>query len=320
MIKKLFLLLLIVSTTSIFIIAQSEATPKNSLWISTNKDSLPTKIAQLEIPKLQEKETVISHTGYSLSYNETYEQANWVAYELTKEETNHRWKRTNKFLIDPKVETETANDKDYYRSGYDRGHLAPAGDMGWSIAAMAESFYYSNMSPQVPAFNRGIWKQLEELVRVWAVENEAIYIVTAPVLTAGLPTIGENQVTVPHFYYKVILDYTAPNIKGIGFIFPNASSSEELQAYAVSIDSVEALTGIDFFSLLPDDQENNIESNFDLNSWSWKNSKSTKEVQKGMTPIRCNGITKAGKRCNNKTTNVSGYCYQHKNKVQLNFE
>jgi endonuclease G len=125
------------------------------------------------------------------------------------------------------------------------------------------------MSPQVPAFNRGIWKKLEELVREWAIENESIYIVTGPILKKGLPAIGSNQVSVPEFYYKVILDYTEPEIKGIGFIMPNAASKEALSTFAVSIDSVESITGIDFFPRLENEEETIIESLVCVPCWSW---------------------------------------------------
>ncbi len=286
-------------------------------------DSIPlygiksTTISKLEIPKTNPKEIVISHTGYSFLYNETHEQANWIAYDLTKEETNKLFERTDKFITDPKVKTGTAKDKDYIGSGYDRGHLAPASDMGWSSTTMTESFYYSNISPQTPNFNRGIWKKLEELVRTWAIENNTIYIVTGPVLTKGLSTIGGNKVSVPNYFYKVILDYSEPRVKGIGFIIPNAGSSEPLQHYAVSIDSVEKYTGIDFFPLLPDDQEELIEKTLCIQCWSWKkieNEITSKESEhKSSTSVQCNGKTKAGDQCRNKTLNESGYCYLHEN-------
>jgi len=229
------------------------------------------RIVNLEIPKTYSKKNIISHTGYSFLYNEIHEQANWIAYELTREETTNSIQRTDKFIPDQNVKTQTANAKDYEGSGYDRGHLAPAADMGWSSIAMDESFYYSNMSPQTPGFNRGIWKQLEELVRSWAIENNAIYVVTGPVLTNRLPAIGPNKVSVPKYYYKVVLDYSEPSIKGIGFVLPNKGSKEQLQYYAVSIDSVEKLTGINFFPLLPDEQEEIIEHTRCIECWSWKN-------------------------------------------------
>ena len=131
------------------------------------------------------------------------------------------------------------------------------------------------MSPHLPSFIRGIWVKLEELVRTWADENNSLYIVTAPVLTQGLPTIGANKVSVPKYYYKVILDYTDPNIKGIGFIMPNQGSREPLQSYAVTIDIVESVTGIDFFPLPPDNQEKAIESKFCIDCWSWVSTKTS---------------------------------------------
>jgi endonuclease G len=281
-----------------------------------------TTVTKLEIPKTNPKDIVISHTGYSFLFNETHMQSNWVAYDLTKEETHKLYDRTDKFVPDPIVKTGTANDNDYAASGYDRGHLAPASDMGWSLTSMTESFYYSNMSPQVPAFNRGIWKKLEELMRTWAIENTSVYIVTGPVLTSGLQTIGANKVSVPNYFYKVILDYNEPGIKGIGFIIPNTGSSESLQHFAVSIDSVEKFTGIDFFYLLPDKEEELIEKTLCMNCWSWENYKNethTKpKAQISSTLVQCKSMTKSGKRCRNKTSNESGYCYLHENKISPN--
>jgi endonuclease G len=224
-------------------------------------------IQDLEIPKIQSGDTIIRHTGFTLLYNEKHEQASWVAYELTKEETNSMYRRTNKFRTDPKVKTGTARDSDYKASGYDRGHLAPAADMGCSQITMAESFYFSNISPQVPEFNRGIWKQVEEKVRDWAIHNDGVYIVTGPVLRDSLPTISTIHLSVPEYYYKVILDYRKPDIKGIGFIIPNKGSALPMMNYAVSIDSVEKITGIDFFPLLPDIQEKWIEEKVCISCW-----------------------------------------------------
>ena len=289
---------------------------ENGTWLSA--DSIPLhsikdlSILNLEIPKTNSKDKIITHTGYSLLYNEIHEQADWVAYELTKEETIKLYERTNKFILDPKVSTFTASDSDYKGSGYDRGHLAPASDMGWSSIAMKESFYYSNMSPQKPSFNRGIWKKLEELVRTWAVENNNLYIVTGPVLKNELESIGNNKVSIPKYYYKVILDFSQPSIKGIGFILPNFGSKEPLKNYAVTIDSVEKFTGIDFFPLLQDKQENLIESKLCIECWSW-NSTSNNKISDNKTALstQCTGTTKKGKRCKRMTKNDSGRCFQH---------
>jgi endonuclease G len=251
-------------------------------------------------------------------YNEKYKQANWVAYELTKQETNKIFERSNKFISDPQVKSVNTFNKDYAGSGYDRGHLAPAADMGWSATSMIESFYYSNMSPQQPGFNRGIWKKLEELVRTWAIENKAVYVVTGPVLAKGLSTIGNNKIAVPNYYYKVILDYKEPNIKGIGFILANESSKSALQNYAVSIDSVEKVTGLDFFYLLKDQEENLIEKELCINCWSWKSSKNSAKKNSSTLSVQCAGITKAGARCRNKTLNITGFCYHHEGQINSN--
>ena len=283
-------------------------------------DKKATVISGLEIPKTKAGEHIITHSGYSLLFSDKDKLAKWVAYELTKEETNKIYDRTDKFTADPAVLSGTASNADYSGSGYDRGHLAPAADMGWSATAIAESFYYSNMTPQLPSFNRGVWKRLEELVRSWAIENEAVYIVTGPVLKNGLKTIGPDRVTVPEYFYKVVLDYTEPGINGIAFIIPNTASGQPLGDYAVTIDSVEHLTGIDFFPSLPDAQERAIEKTLCVDCWTWKSIKSPGKASgaKATVSAQCMGSATSGARCKNKTRNVSGYCYLHENQKQNN--
>jgi len=267
-----------------------------------------------ELPKLLKDETLIHHSGFALVYDEPYEQAKWVAYELTSKETQSLYERTNHFLADPKIATSSANDADYAGSGYDRGHLAPAADMGWSEASMIDCFYYSNMSPQVPGFNRGIWKRLEEQVRDWAVDYGSIYIVTGPVLKSGLSTIGSNQVAVPELYYKVILDTHPGHPQAIGFLIPNASSTESLTSYAVTVDAVEKVTGIDFFYSLPDDKETQLEGTLCTACWQWsvhKSSSSGSHSSSDRPAVQCSGTTKAGARCKRMTKSENGRCYQH---------
>ena len=229
-----------------------------------------TALNRLQIPAIKASDEIVQHKTYTLSYNEDHEQANWVAYVLTGAETNSaNTERTNRFLPDPLVKTKSASTVDYENSGYDRGHLAPAEDMAWSKTTMKESFYYSNISPQVPAFNRGVWRRLEELVRYWSTIYDSIYVVTGPVLANGLPTIGPDKVSVPNYFYKVILEYNSKGTRGIAFLLKNEPSPATLKSFAVSIDSVEHLTGIDFFPKLPDDQEKTIEANAVINQWKW---------------------------------------------------
>jgi len=236
----------------------------------SNKETLYQQSASSdhpEWPAIESNQTVVSHTGYSLVYDETHEQAIWVAYELTQEETANEIERSDHFSEDPEISSRSATHADYAKSGYDRGHLAPASDMGWSIQAMEESFYYSNMSPQHPSFNRGIWKKLETQVRTWARDHERVYVVTGPVLSEGLPTIGPNEVSVPKYYYKVILDNHNTHANGIGFILPNAPSKQPLSEFAVTIDSVEKVTGINFFPTIPSERIEPLESERCLNCW-----------------------------------------------------
>ncbi len=224
------------------------------------------------LPFYTDSDQIVSHTTYTLSYSEKHEQAFWVAYKLTAGHLTGTVSRTDNFRSDSKVKTGSASLADYKGSGYDRGHLAPAADFKWSPVVMSESFYMSNMSPQHPSFNRGIWKKLEGTVRNWAADNEEIYVVTGPVLTGTYPAIGPNHVSIPEYYYKVILDYKEPELKGIGFIMPNMKSGRSLQSYAVTIDEVERVTGIDFFHALDDAIEEQIESTLKVSQWSFRSS------------------------------------------------
>jgi len=209
----------------------------------------------------------IVYPGFTLQYNEQHEQADWVAYRLDSLELIPVVKRQDRFKSDPNVITGSASLSDYKSSGYDRGHLAPAADMRFSEETMLQSFFMSNMSPQLPEFNRGIWKKLEETVRDFAKENLELYIVTGPVLRVGLTTIGENEVSVPELYYKALCELTPPEIKMIAFLLPNQGSTAELQTFSISVDSLEKITGLDFFYILPDRLEESLESECNPEMW-----------------------------------------------------
>lgn len=209
----------------------------------------------------------IERDYYAFEYREEHEQSLWVAYMLTSRNTTQTHKRSNTFYADPLVATETANNKDYTKSGYDKGHLAPAADMNWSEQAMKESFFFSNISPQLPAFNRGIWKTLEEQVRGWAQKFDTLYVVTGPILESELPTIGENKVSIPNYFYKAIVVYTKQRVQAIAFILPHAASSNSIFSFVVPIDNVEARIQRDLFCALPDSIENVLESSVKVEDW-----------------------------------------------------
>lgn len=225
---------------------------------------------ELAIPKLDKAivSQVIEHTGYTVSYNRKRRNPNWVAYELTAEEVDGKEPRNGDFIPDPDLKGAQATDEDYKNCGWDRGHLAPAADMKWSKEAMEESFYLSNISPQNNNLNRGVWKSIEELTRDAAVKHKNVLVVTGPVFTKekGLGKIGKNKVLIPNGFYKVLLINDC-GYNGIGFYCENKAGKKKLSSYAVSIDSIEHITGIDFFHMLPDEIENTVESEYNWNIW-----------------------------------------------------
>ncbi len=217
----------------------------------------------LEIPVMQSGTggQILKRLGYTLSYNADFKTPQWVAWELTEQETSGDEGRTNKFVPDPDVPDPKAYTTDYTHSGYDRGHMAPAADMKWSRQAMEESFYLSNICPQNPNLNRGDWGRLEDKSRQWAQKYGAVYITCGPIYDNPNPKrIGGNQVAVPDAFYKVILINDKQNPLAMGFIFPNQAGHQPLENYVVTVDSVEKRTCIDFFPSLPDEIENRIEA------------------------------------------------------------
>lgn len=223
--------------------------------------------SNLQLPKLSKGDEKICHQAYCFVYSEKHEQAKWIAYELTKNMLDSKVKRNDKFKVDPLVESGTANSSDYKGSGFDRGHLAPSADMCFSNQTMEESFYYSNMSPQNPGFNRGIWKNLESEVREYAEKLNKIYIVTGPILSDNLEEIGENNVDIPEFYYKAILYISDTNSQCIAFVLPNKKSSNSIYQYCISVDKLEKQTGINFFHNLPFFLEKKLEKKIDIEFW-----------------------------------------------------
>lgn len=215
------------------------------------------------IPRMKTGEgvTVVRHEGYTAAFNATRQTPEWVAYVLTAEEADGQVPRKDRFVPDPDVPSCRVTTGDYKGSGYDRGHMAPAGDMKWSARAMEESFYLSNICPQNRNLNKGDWNDLEEEAREWARRYGAVCIVCGPV-GADEPAgwIGDAPVAVPARFFKVFLRMEAGGAKAIGFLFANRAGSRPLAEYAVSVDRVEQETGLDFFASLPDEAEQAAES------------------------------------------------------------
>ncbi len=248
--------------------AQQNNVHSSYLQSSSAQSSNPPTQSSWAMPAILPTETVTQHSAYSLVYNHKHMQAKWVAYNLTYGNTIGGAERSSKFSIDPSISPRTAVTSDYTKTGYDRGHLAPAGDMKFSAQAMSESFYMSNVSPQLPGFNRGIWKKLEEQFRSWAPSSHPVFVVTGPVLTDPISShIGQTcSISVPQRFYKIMLDTASP-MRAIAFVLPNNSSTQPLSSFAMSIDEAERITGIDFFPKLNDPQEAKIEKTLILNQW-----------------------------------------------------
>ena len=232
-------------------------------------EALPADVL-LPAPMEGTPEKILVRQGYTVSYNREHNLPNWVAWELTPEKLVERESRTDKFLPDPDLpEAEAVTTDDYKRSGWDRGHMCPAGDNRWHWRAMQESFYMTNICPQNHNLNRGDWKELEEACREWAQREGKIYIVCGPILYRQRhKTIGrEHRITVPEAFFKVVLCPDSRPPRAIGFIYKNTSGNHPLDHYVNSVDQVERITGIDFFPALPDEVEKKVEAEYDLGLW-----------------------------------------------------
>ena len=208
--------------------------------------------------------------GFAESYNADRKVADWVVYHLTREKVGSSGaERSEDFRPDPELAPDSrAELSDYRGKGFDRGHLAPAGDMQWSEQAMSESFLLSNMAPQVGVgFNRGIWKNLEEKVRDWARSRGELYIMTGPIYIGDrIDTIGTHRVAVPTHFYKVVFDPV--RVEAITFIMPNMKlQSSDLPRYITSVDAVEFMTDLDFLSELEDTVEAVVEGKLQVGVW-----------------------------------------------------
>ena len=210
---------------------------------------------------------VVAHNYFTLSYSEAHEQAEWVAYELSKDHlSNNNFERPD-FVEDRSVKSKSAHWRSYKGSGYDRGHLCPAGDRRFSFEAYHETFLTSNISPQNNDFNGGVWNNLEQKARYWAKKYDGVYVVTGGVLKDGLIAIGSERVSVPESFYKIILDTSGGQFKVLAFLIPNEPTDKSFYEFAVTIDTIEAQTGIDFFPKLSENIQNELESKIDLKAW-----------------------------------------------------
>ena len=210
---------------------------------------------------------LLSRTAYSLSYNNETLCSNWVAWHLTAAHVDGEIARSNDYREDYDVPSPRATNEDYKGSSWSRGHMCPAGDCKWDVKAMSESFLLTNMCPQDRSLNSGLWNRIEMDCRKWAKKYGSVYIVCGPVLyNKEHETIGANKVVVPEAFFKVILCLQGKP-KAIGFVVKNNAGTKKKDQYVNTVDEVERITGYDFFTALPDDIENEVESHASIEDW-----------------------------------------------------
>lgn len=209
--------------------------------------------------------------GYVVSHNNWLKIPNWSAYHISSTTLQGTLGRSNDFRDDQDLKSwQRSEPADYKRSGYDQGHMAPAGAMKRGAEAMSESFLLSNMVPQVGiGFNRGIWRILEDKVRDWAVARGEGWVFVGPVFQEAdgsgmmkFKLIGKSRVAVPtHNFMILVTRDRQGTLDAIAFMLPNAKAEvDQLASFIVSIHEIERLTGLDFLDKLSDDQEDELES------------------------------------------------------------
>lgn len=264
--RYLYPLLIILVTAALYygetyVDKQNEAYPKTS---ATNKS-----YAEFDDRFLPTSTTgvIVSHQYFTLSYAESHEQAEWVAYELQKSQIKNSDFKRPYFVVDRSVASGSADWRNYKNSGYDRGHLIPAADREFDYDAYHETFLTSNISPQNNDFNAGVWNKLEQKTRYWAKKHDGVFVITGGVLKEGLPTIGDEGVSVPNEFYKIIFDKRKSGNKVIAFLIPNKPTDKSFYDFTVSVDEIEAKTRIDFFSQFSEATQEKLESSVDRKGW-----------------------------------------------------
>lgn len=233
-------------------------------------------IGKKTIPSIEEQDAIVEHSAMLLSYDEESEGPAWVSHIVYPEGETDRAKRKNNFRVDKKVLTESATAANYKALNkldeeltYDRGHMAPSADFAWWQKAMDESFYYSNMSPQLSGLNRNKWRILEDILRDYANRTgNLLYVTTGPLFTGIIENpLADSKIDVPGAYFKVVVDPIAKC--GIGFVLPNEfiSTKEKLINYYHPIDDIEEMAGLDFFAALEDQLEWFVEGEAEPLTW-----------------------------------------------------
>ena len=241
------------------------AVNRSATYLSPLSEAARDSLMTLTAPQGM-SDTLLRYEAFDVLFNSDRGIADCAAYELTAGELRGTAERQVTFMQDPGVRG-CPSPADYAGSGMDRGHLVPAADLKWSVTAMGQSFFLTNICPMHKALNEGGWSKLEEKVREWTVRDSALLVFTGPVVSEGDSTLTSGRVRVPSAYYKVVLAPCVRPMRAIAFIYPNGHSGGRLRQYAVSVDEVERLTGMDFFPALPSEEQQRLESVVNLDAW-----------------------------------------------------
>lgn len=284
---------------------QTEERPNDNVNANTGYDNV--SVTGYEIPHLNDQNVYADHyvtmdgvqiLNYALEWDNTKRHANWVAFTFDTTTSADNVKRTDAWSVDPKLPAKMqVQESDHKNDGFDKGHLCASEDRVYLKEANEQTFYYSNMSPQLNDFNGGFWGKLEARVQTWGRSTaegvyDKVYVTKGGTLNkllknfkgttvnGGTPTTDANGFTIhglacPEYYYMAVLSQKDDVFHAIAFLVPHKEgmtrnpSSDELKEYVVSVDKLEEETGIDFFCNLPDVLENEVEAAYNLNDWAW---------------------------------------------------
>ena len=284
---------------------ETEERPNDNVNANTGYDNV--SVTGYEIPHLNDQNVYADHyvtmdgvqiLNYALEWDNTKRHANWVAFTFDTTTSADNVKRTDAWSVDPKLPAEMqVQESDHKNDGFDRGHLCASEDRVYLKEANDQTFYYSNISPQLKDFNGGFWRKLETRVQTWGRSTadgvyDKVYVTKGGTLNkllknfkgttvdGGTPTTDANGFTIhglacPEYYFMAVLSQKDDVFHAIAFLVPHKEgmtenpSSDELKEYVVSVDKLEEETGIDFFCNLPDVLENEVEAACNLNDWAW---------------------------------------------------
>lgn len=215
------------------------------------------------IPKYSGKSTltVLQNKAYWVGYCDDRRNPLWVAYRLDPKRFSEKLKRPSGFKVDMRT-LSRVNPKDFSKSGYDRGHMAPNSSIAqrYGLEAQLETFLMSNIVPQTPDLNRKVWQRLEKLEDDYADNLETVWVITGPIFDEHIQTLAGN-IEIPDAFYKMIFDEEKGNIRAKAMIIPQTVTGKEpLDSFFTSIDEIEKLTGLDFLWPLSDEVEDRLEA------------------------------------------------------------